>query len=204
MAEEKKVDKKAAAKAAAAKAAAAKAAKEEERPKVDFDKFPEVRKIKASFPDAIEEMDYFREELSLRIKKERIVEVCKLLRDDPELAYDYLEDIAGVHYPKREKSFEVVYHIYSVSHRKRIRLKVSLGENEEVESVSCVWPSANWFEREAYDMVGIRFANHPDLRRILLPEDWEGHPLRKDYPLEGPPGYREKWLREHLPYYNKL
>ncbi len=177
---------------------------QEEKPKVDFNKFPEVRKIKEKFPEAIEEMDYFREELTLRIKKDYIVKVCELLRDDPELSYNYLEDICGVHYPKREKPLEVVYHIYSVSRRTRIRLKVSLAENEEVESVCSVWPSANWFEREAYDMVGIRFANHPDLRRILLPEDWEGHPLRKDYPLEGPPGYREKWLREHLPYYNKL
>ena len=109
-----------------------------------------------------------------------------------------------MHYPKREKPFEVVYHLYSVPFAKRVRLKVWLSEDEEVESVYSVWPAANWYEREVYDMFGIKFANHPDLRRILLPEDWEGYPLRKDYPLEGPPGYREKWLKEHLPYYNKL
>jgi len=171
---------------------------------VDFDKFPEVRKIKARFPEAIEECELHPDCLTLRIKKEFILEVCRLLRDDEELRYDYLADICGVHYPKREKPLEVVYNLLSIPHAKRVRLKVSLGEDEEVDSVCEVWPSANWFEREAYDMLGIRFANHPDLRRILLPEDWEGHPLRKDYPLEGPPGYREKWLREHLPYYNKL
>ena len=177
---------------------------QEQKPQVDFDKFPEVKKIKAKYPEAIEELDYFREQLTIRVKKDYIVKVAQLLKEDPELAYDYLEDIAGVHYPKREKPLEVVYHVYSVSRKTRVRLKVALAEGEEVESVCSVWPSANWFEREAYDMVGIVFSNHPDLRRILLPEDWEGYPLRKDYPLEGPPGYREKWLKEHLPYYNKL
>ena len=177
---------------------------QQEAPKVDFDKFVEVRKIKSAFPEAIEEMALATDCLTLRIKKEYIVEVCKLLRDDEETKYDFLADITGAHYPKREKPLEVVYHLCSIPYAKRLRLKVWLSEDEEVESVCSVWPSANWFEREAYDLVGIRFANHPDLRRILLPEDWEGYPLRKDYPLEGPPGYREKWLREHLPYYNKL
>ncbi len=177
---------------------------QQEKPKVDFNKFPEYRKVKSKFPEAIEEAELHCDCLCLRIKKEFIVDVCKLLRDDEDLKYDYLADLCGVHYPKREKPLEVVYNLLSIPHAKRVRLKVSLAEDEEVPSVCEVWPSANWFEREAFDMLGIRFANHPDLRRILLPEDWEGHPLRKDYPLEGPPGYREKWLREHLPYYNKL
>ncbi len=177
---------------------------EEKEEKVDFDQFIEVRKIKEEFPEAIEDLNYFRDELTIRVKKEFIVDICKLLRDDPETKYNFLTEVIGVHYPDREKPFEVVYHLYSVPFSKRVRLKVWLSEDEEVESVCCVWEAANWYEREAYDMFGIRFANHPDLRRILLPEDWEGFPLRKDYPLEGPPGYREKWLKEHLPKYNKL
>ncbi len=181
-----------------------KEAAEEKEEVIDFDQFVEVRKIKEHFPDAIEDLKYFRDELTIRIKKEFLIDVCKLLRDDPETQYNFLTEVIGVHYPDREKPFEVVYHLYSVPFAKRVRLKVWLAENEEVESVCCVWESANWYERETYDMFGIRFANHPDLRRILLPEDWEGFPLRKDYPLEGPPGYREKWLKEHLPNYNKL
>ena len=176
----------------------------EEKQEVDFDQFVEVRKIKERFPDAIEDLSYFRDELTIRIRKDLIVEVCRLLRDDPDTQYNFLTEVIGVHYPKREKPFEVVYHLYSVPFAKRVRLKVWLSEGEEVESVCSVWPAANWYERETYDMLGIRFANHPDLRRILLPEDWEGYPLRKDYPLEGPPGYRERWLKEHLPHYNKL
>ena len=176
----------------------------EESPAVDFDRFVEVRKIRERFPDAIIDLKYFRDELTIVLKKEFLLDVCFLLRDDPETKYNFLTEVIGVHYPDREKPFEVVYHLYSVDYAKRVRLKVMLAEDEEVESVYPVWPSANWYERECYDMFGIRFANHPDLRRILLPEDWEGYPLRKDYPLEGPPGYREKWLKEHLPFYNKL
>ena len=186
------------------KAPEKRAEEKEEKQEVNFDQFVEVRKIKEKFPDAIEDLAYFRDELTIRVKKDLIVDICKLLRDDPDTQYNFLTEVIGVHYPKREKPFEVVYHLYSVPFAKRVRLKVWLSEDEEVESVYSVWPAANWYEREVYDMFGIRFANHPDLRRILLPEDWEGHPLRKDYPLEGPPGYREKWLREHLPYYNKL
>ncbi|MGB9668002.1 MAG: NADH-quinone oxidoreductase subunit C [Thermosulfidibacteraceae bacterium] len=171
---------------------------------IDFSKFVEVRKIKEKYPEAIVDLKYFRDELTIVLKKEYLLNVCFLLRDDPETKYNFLTEVIGVHYPNREKPFEVVYHLYSVEYARRVRLKVMLGEDEEVESVYPVWPSANWYERECFDMFGIRFTNHPDLRRILLPEDWEGYPLRKDYPLEGPPGYREKWLKEHLSLYNKL
>ncbi|MEO0278336.1 MAG: NADH-quinone oxidoreductase subunit C, partial [candidate division WOR-3 bacterium] len=160
--------------------------------KVNFDDFIEVRKIKEKFPGAIIDLKYFRDELTVVVDKNYLLDVCFMLRDDPETCYNFLTEVIGVHYPDREKVFEVVYHLYSVKYAKRLRLKVMLAEDEEVESVYPVWPSANWYERECYDMFGIRFKNHPDLRRILMPEDWEGYPLRKDYPLEGPPGYREK------------
>jgi len=101
-----------------------------------------------------------------------------------------------VDYPERQPRFDVVYHLYSIDKKHRIRIKAAIGENESISSVESVWKAANWFEREAYDMLGIMFDNHSDLRRILLPEDWKGHPLRKDYPLVTNVG--EKWLEEKL------
>ena len=114
--------------------------------------------------------------------------MARYLHDDPDLYFDYLVDVCGVDYlGKKEKRFEVVYHLYSVKHRHAIRLKAEVGEEEPViDSVTSVWVGAGWHEREAFDLYGIRFNGHPDLRRILMPEDWEGHPLRKDYPLKGP------------------
>src|SRR5438876_994869 len=100
----------------------------------------------------------------------------------------YLSNLCGAHYPDRDEPFEVVYHLYSITKEHRLSLKVRTTEEESVPSVAGVWRTANWHEREAYDMYGIIFEGHPDLTRILLPDDWVGHPLRKDYPLEGKPG----------------
>ena len=176
-----------------------------EEPQIDVDSLPLVAKIKGAKGEYIEDVKYFRGEITFVVKKEGILELCHFLKDDPECAFDFLTEVIGVHYPKREdKPLEVVYHLYSTSKKHRVRLKVFLAEDEEVESVFPVWRSATWYEREAYDMVGIRFANHPDLKRILLPDDWEGHPLRKDYPLQGPPGYREAWIKAHCASTNKL
>jgi len=183
-----------------------KEAKEEapQEPQVDVDTLPLVKRVKEARGDLIEDVKYFRDEITLVVEKEGILDLCRFLRDDEETRFDFLTEVIGVHYPKREKPFEVVYHLYSIPNKNRVRLKVQLAEDEEVESVYPVWRSASWYERETYDLVGIRFANHPDLKRILLPDDWEGHPLRKDYPLQGPPGYREAWLRSHCASTNKL
>jgi NADH-quinone oxidoreductase subunit C len=113
-------------------------------------------------------------------------EVCKAARDDGQLAFDMIVDLCGVDFPKREPRFEVVLHLYSTSKRHRLRLKSRVGDAEgdgaEIDSVTDLWPGANWFERETYDLMGVTFKGHPDLRRILMYPEFEGHPLRKDYP----------------------
>jgi len=117
------------------------------------------------------------------ISPSAIVSVCLWLRDG--MGFRYLSDLCGADYPKREKRFEVVYHLLRHSDSKRLRLKVRVAEAESVPSVTSVWKGAEWCERECFDMFGVRFEGHPDLRRILLPEEATGHPLRKDYPVRG-------------------
>jgi NADH-quinone oxidoreductase subunit C len=116
------------------------------------------------------------------------VEVCRFLKEDPEADCKYLSNLHGTHNPDRPKPLEVTYNIFSISKAQWIMLKVEVAENEEVPTVTTVWRTANWHEREAFDLVGIRFSGHPDMTRILLPDDWVGHPLRKEYPLEGKEG----------------
>lgn len=144
-------------------------------------------RIKDKFPDEVLEIKEFIGQVSVTIKKKRILEICRYLHDETDLYFNYLTDICGVDYlGKKENRFEVVYHLYSIKHRHRIRLKAEVSENDPViDSVIPVWTGGNWHERECFDMYGIVFNGHPDLRRILLPEDWEGYPLRKDYPLKG-------------------
>jgi NADH-quinone oxidoreductase subunit C len=124
-------------------------------------------------------------ELTVEIAPERIVEACLFLKSDRQ--FERLSTVTAVdRYPSQPR-FEVVYHLQSIAHNQRLRLKCRLtGERPEIDSVAAVWRSANWFEREVFDLFGVIFRNHPDLRRILMPEDWEGHPLRKDYPVTGP------------------
>jgi NADH-quinone oxidoreductase subunit C len=125
-----------------------------------------------------------RGELTLEIAPARIVSVCGFLKHDRGFAR--LSTVTAVDRYPSEPRFEVVYHLHSIEHNERVRLKCRLsGENPEIESVTSVWRSADWYEREVFDLFGIRFAGHPDLRRIMLPDDWEGHPLRKDYPITG-------------------
>jgi NADH-quinone oxidoreductase subunit C len=147
-----------------------------------------AEEIKKRFPEEVLGIVEFRGQVSLVIRKERLLEICRWLHDDPELRFDYLKDLCGVDYlGKKAVRFEVVYTLYSMSHRHMIRLRAEVGEDDPaIDSVMPVWIGADWHERECYDMFGIVFNGHPDLRRILLPEDWEGHPLKKDYPLEGP------------------
>ena len=164
-------------------------------------------KIKEKFPDEVLGIKEFRGQVAVTMKKGRMLEIAGYLHDEPELYFDYLIDVCGVDYlGKKDNRFEVVYHLYSIKHRHAIRIKAEVPENDSsIDSVMPVWVGANWHERECYDMYGVVFKGHPDFRRILMPEDWEGHPLRKDYPLKGPvkewPGFldvldRAKRFRE--------
>jgi len=145
-----------------------------------------LKKLRNFAPDSVEDAREFRGELTIYIRAEGLVRVCEFLRDEPDLTFKFLSDVTALdHYPN-EPRFEVVYHLLSLQTTERLRLKVRTGgENPRVDSLVPVYPSANAFEREVYDLFGIQFAGHPYLRRILLPEEWEGHPLRKDYPTEG-------------------
>jgi NADH-quinone oxidoreductase subunit C len=127
-----------------------------------------------------------RDELTVWIEKGSIREACAVLRDDPACPFNYLADLTAVDWYPSEPRFEVVYHLLSIPKKERVRLKARLdGSSPVVESVTSVWPAAHNFEREVFDLFGIRFSGHPHLERILMPENWEGHPLRKDYPVEG-------------------
>jgi NADH-quinone oxidoreductase subunit C/D len=142
-------------------------------------------KLKKQFPDAVIDTSSFRGEETVVVQKEAILPICQFLAEDPALSFDFLTDICGVDYPDREKRFEVVYHLYSIGRKTRLRLKTAVGEGETLSTVESVWKAATWFEREAYDMLGITFEGHSDLRRILTWDGYEGHPLRKDFPLKG-------------------
>ena len=148
-----------------------------------------LEKLNSRFRTSVENVNEFRGELTIGIKKENIVDVCRFLRDDEDLKVDSLRDVCGAERYKPGDRFEVIYNLYSLGNKFRFRLKVSLSENSmHVPTVSGVWPAADYGEREAFDMYGIIFDGHPDLRRIYMPEEFEYHPLRKDFPLMGIPG----------------
>ena len=144
------------------------------------------RKLKERFPASVLEVKSFREETTITVTRKDILEICRFLYSDPDLQYHFLTDLCGVDYFPQTPRFEVVYLLYSFKNNDRLRVKIRVGENESVASVESIWKAANWMEREAYDLFGILFENHPDLRRILLWDGYEGHPLRKDFPVEGP------------------
>jgi NADH-quinone oxidoreductase subunit C len=145
-----------------------------------------LERIKNFDPEAVEDTQVFRGETTLRIRRQSLLKIAEFLRDAPGLFFKFLADVTAVdHYPN-EPRFEVVVHLLSFETAERLRLKVQIsGDDPTVDSLVPVWPAAHAFEREVFDLFGIRFSGHPDLRRILMPEDWEGHPLRKDYPTEG-------------------
>ena len=143
--------------------------------------------LKEKFPEAVEEVSYHAGEVSVRVRVERLTEICSFLKNDARTQLTLLSDLSAVDYPGDPKRFEVNYHIFSIPLKHRLRLKVRAAEGEAVPTVTGVWATADWFEREAFDMFGISFAGHPNLTRILMPDDWKGHPLRKEYPLEGYP-----------------
>ncbi len=125
------------------------------------------------------------DELMVTARPDSLVKVMRFLRDDSQCLFKCLVDVCGADYPERERRFDVVYNLLSVAHNQRIRVKVPVGENEPVPSVTSLFPSAGWFERETWDLYGVYFSDHPDLRRILTDYGFEGHPLRKDFPLTG-------------------
>ncbi len=142
-------------------------------------------RLRARFGDDVGPLSEPKIDPSCTVKRERIVEVCRFLRDEPDLALDLLEDLTAVDWPKKGQ-IEIVYHLLSIPKRHVIVLKVELDRAAPaVDSVEGVWKAANWLEREVYDLFGVSFAGHPDLRRVLLPDDWVGHPLRKDYQEAG-------------------
>jgi len=142
-----------------------------------------LAKLAAAFgDDVVSTHGDFGDDTAL-VRRERIVEICTFLRDDPDLRFDLAMDLTGVDYLGETPRFEVVYHLYSLEKRHRVRIKVRLPEEDlSIDSVVPVWAGMNWYEREAFDMYGIVFRGHPDLRRILMYDEFEGHPLRKDYP----------------------
>ena len=141
--------------------------------------------IAATHASAVIDWQVAYGELTMRVTPAEIVHLTRALRDDPRLAFECLIDICGVDYPSREKRFDVVYHFLSPTQNARIRLKAATDEETPVPSATDVFPGADWFEREAYDLYGILFTGHPDLRRLLTDYGFEGHPLRKDFPLTG-------------------
>ncbi len=147
----------------------------------------ELERAYPLFSDAIEKVIVDRGELTLHIKRERLVEVAKILRDTPSLRFEFCLGVSGVHYPNETGSeLHAVYPLLSITNNRRIRLEVSVPESDpHIPSLVEVWAGNNWNERETYDMFGIIFDGHPALTRILMPDDWPGHPQRKDYPLGG-------------------
>jgi len=157
------------------------------------DDSPELRLIQENFPGSVVKTRLFRGEKTITINKFNVVGICKLMRDARETNYNYLSDLTCFDRldimdedDENDLRFEVIYNLYSLGTFQRLRLKAQVGEDDaSIDTVEVVWPNANWNEREVYDMFGISFNNHSDLRRILMPDDWVGHPLRKDFPLGG-------------------
>ncbi len=142
-----------------------------------------ISSLQASLPDAILDAKYDRNELTLTIAKDQIREAASVVQ---KAGYNFLEDVTCVDWYPSEPRFHVIYHIVSHSLKERVRLVAPVESIDcTIESITSVWPSANFYEREVWDLFGVRFNGHPGLRRIMMPEEWEGHPLRKDYPVEG-------------------
>ena len=159
---------------------------------------PFIDRIKQRFEGAVTEAVATLGQQIIRVRKDSFVELCRFLHDDEEFPFDLCSDLTAVHWPERAgQEFDIVVILYSVSKNRMLRVKTSLADQEACPSVTSIWAGADWMEREVYDMFGITFDGHPDLRRILLPPDWPGHPLRKEYPVE----YRDnEWTDKHIEY----
>jgi NADH-quinone oxidoreductase subunit C len=146
-----------------------------------------IATLQAALPDAVTGISYWVGDWTVIVRPEKILEVAQHLRYAADAAFDLCSDVTATDWPPRTAArFDVVYCLYSTRHRHRVRVKALVGDGQPLASATPVWPSANWLEREVFDMFGINFTGHPDRRRILMPDDWQGFPQRKDYPLEGP------------------
>lgn len=158
---------------------------EEESAEQSAPEDPLLQRLREKFGEAVLSTHEFRGDRTAIVDRGSLIEACTWLRDDPENAFDMMMDLTAVDYLGRKPRFEVVYHLYSVEKNHRMRVKVPLEEDDvKIPTVIPVWPGANWLEREAWDLYGIQFDGHPDLKRIYMYEEFEGHPLRKDYPKE--------------------
>jgi NADH-quinone oxidoreductase subunit C len=147
---------------------------------------PELEALLGWNSAAVQGAKFDRNELTIYIERTSLRDACRALKDNAQLKYDSLMDVTCVDWYPNNPRFEVVYHLFSTSTKKRVRLKVKLaGDDSRVDSLVPIWPGADFFEREVFDLFGIRFDQHPNLKRIMMPEGWNGHPLRKDYPVEG-------------------
>lgn len=147
---------------------------------------PEVARLMAWNAQAVTGASFDRDELTVYIDRQFIYDSCTFLRDDPEFRMNFLCSLTGVDWTPNEPRFEIVLHLLSVVTKKRLRIKVRLaGDDAVMPSLTPIWPAANFYEREVFDLFGVKFEGHPYLRRIMMPDTWEGHPLRKDYPVEG-------------------
>jgi NADH-quinone oxidoreductase subunit C len=152
-----------------------------------------VKRLKEKFGDAIREATLDRKQAIILVTADKLRDISRYIRDAEQ--FDMLADLTAVDWPKREKRFDIILNLYSFPKNERLRLKAHAGENEPVPSVVEIWPAANWLERECYDMFGIIFEGHPNLKRILLPDEWQGFPLRKDYDILK---QDTAWVRENL------
>lgn len=142
--------------------------------------------LEQALPAVPMEVSYWVGDWTVIVPATSLIEVATHLKDSDDGSFDYCADVTASDWPPREQRFDVIYCLYSIRRRHRVRIKVRAAEGEAVPSVSGLWPAANWLEREVWDMFGVNITGHPDLRRILMPDGWQGHPQRKDYPLEGP------------------
>jgi len=146
-----------------------------------------IASLQATMPGSVTQVSYWVGDWTIIVPVDKLLDVARHLRDAPDALFDFCSDVTATDWPPRgEGRFDVVYNLYSIRHRQRIRVKVKASELQAVPSVTGIWPAANWLEREVYDMFGVNLTGHPDRRRILMPDDWQGFPQRKDYPLEGP------------------
>ncbi len=155
-------------------------------PPEDMALAPVVTAVQDAVPGAIQQVSYWVGDWTIIVATDRLLDVMGFLKDDEGTSFDYCSDVTAIDWPPRDKRFDVSYCLYSTRLRHRVRVKVRVGESDPVESVTGLWPAANWLEREVFDQFGINIVHHPDLRRILMPDEWQGFPQRKDYPLEGP------------------
>ncbi len=152
-----------------------------------------LKRLRERFGDAVGEAILDRKQAIIKVRSDRLLEICRYLRDHEK--FDFLTDLTALDWPKRDPRFDVVYNLYSFPQNERLRLKAEVRASQKIASVVSVWGAANWLERECFDMFGIVFDGHPDLKRILLPDEWQGHPLRKDYDILK---QDTDWVRENL------